>query len=512
MSGPVTPNELSRGARGDGVCSLQCSLVETGFDVDVDGRFEEATETAVASFQRHEGLPPTGRADDATRRLLAARAESIGGSWASAPPDDPDAWDTERLVLMNPAGRGQAVSPLEHLMRVGAASPDLLCNVSSRFEETCDAATVICFGQLPFPLPGRYGDVVLEGCSRGVSFAMSLLPGRIGVDLSGTSVLHAPPKLAGRASSSTERSRPMSNGVSVTQIVGRVELWGRRQRAHSRYEEHLTEEGLLDGIVVDHGVGSAQPDPQGREWRTPMNAEQFEVNVSRRLAWEFRCAVVRVLSASERVGLSDAGVRDTLLGYFLMPAPGRVTFHDPPQPTLAFAAREQQDDDRSALEQEIASLTDRLHRLESFLKSARGRGKVFLSHSHGDKPVVEKVKQYLESRGVPTWYDADQLDIGDNLMKTITDAIDGSVFVCVFLSRQSIESRWVQHELDLALRQVHEAKSKFLPVKLDDLPEKEIPGHLSGLLWGDLREGSQAQIERLGEQLIRAIARFDGDS
>ncbi len=104
-----------------------------------------------------------------------------------------------------------------------------------------------------------------------------------------------------------------------------------------------------------------------------------------------------------------------------------------------------------------------LSELEMFLGRTRGRGKVFLSHSSADKPEVERVKELLEERGVPIWYDVDQLDVGDSVLEMITKGIDDSDF----------------------------------------------PGYLRGLVYADLREGTTEQVEEVVQKLERAVARFN---
>ena len=66
---------LMRGMSGDAVRNLQTLLNKCGYDCGTaDGKFGSKTEAAVKAFQRAEGLPETGTADDNTLAILAARA------------------------------------------------------------------------------------------------------------------------------------------------------------------------------------------------------------------------------------------------------------------------------------------------------------------------------------------------------------------------------------------------------------------------------------------------------
>ena len=67
---------LGPGDEGDGVLQLQAVLRELAGEypippVPADGRYGEATERAVAAFQRTAGLSPTGCTDRGTWRALA---------------------------------------------------------------------------------------------------------------------------------------------------------------------------------------------------------------------------------------------------------------------------------------------------------------------------------------------------------------------------------------------------------------------------------------------------------
>jgi peptidoglycan hydrolase-like protein with peptidoglycan-binding domain len=79
---PAPSSGLAVGAQGDAVKALQTALMAFGVFVPggADGVFGPATKTAVANFQRWNGLAVTGAVDDAT----AAKLE-LGSSPAAAP-------------------------------------------------------------------------------------------------------------------------------------------------------------------------------------------------------------------------------------------------------------------------------------------------------------------------------------------------------------------------------------------------------------------------------------------
>lgn len=110
---------------------------------------------------------------------------------------------------------------------------------------------------------------------------------------------------------------------------------------------------------------------------------------------------------------------------------------------------------------------------------------IFLSHNHADKPFVRRLAQDLQTAGVRVWIDEAEIMIGDSLIEKIRQGIDEMEYVGVVLSQNSVESRWVQEELDIAMNQQIEGRRvKVLPLLLDDC---ELPGFLQGKLYADFQ-------------------------
>lgn len=75
---------------------------------------------------------------------------------------------------------------------------------------------------------------------------------------------------------------------------------------------------------------------------------------------------------------------------------------------------------------------------------------VFISYSHGDGAFAQRLRQSLHAQGVDLWIDVDELLPGDSLLDKIHAGISTATFFFVILSRASVTSRWVQHELKTA--------------------------------------------------------------
>ncbi len=68
--GAVDSGNLYKGCTGDKVKELQTKLNKIGYGLTVDGDFGPKTEIAVASFQGHNSLTPTGVVDENTMKVI----------------------------------------------------------------------------------------------------------------------------------------------------------------------------------------------------------------------------------------------------------------------------------------------------------------------------------------------------------------------------------------------------------------------------------------------------------
>ena len=103
-------------------------------------------------------------------------------------------------------------------------------------------------------------------------------------------------------------------------------------------------------------------------------------------------------------------------------------------------------------------------------------GSIFLSHSSKDKFFVRELAERLRGYGVKVWLDEAEIKVGESLSTKIGKAIDENDYVGVVLSQNSINSEWVQRELQVA---IHKEFSKKQVVVLPMLLEKvEIPPFL----------------------------------
>jgi hypothetical protein len=111
---------------------------------------------------------------------------------------------------------------------------------------------------------------------------------------------------------------------------------------------------------------------------------------------------------------------------------------------------------------------------------------IFLCHSLKDKLFVRNLSQHLKECGIHAWIDEAEIKIGQSLTNVIGDAISKIDFFGIVLSRNSIDSEWVQRELQIALqREFTERRVVVLPLLISDVV---IPPFLRDKLYADFRD------------------------
>jgi hypothetical protein len=109
---------------------------------------------------------------------------------------------------------------------------------------------------------------------------------------------------------------------------------------------------------------------------------------------------------------------------------------------------------------------------------------LFLCHSSSDKEFARKLAIGLAGNGLKVWIDEAEIQVGDSLLSKIESGILGAKYLVVLLSRASVQSRWCQEELRMALaRQISGRDITVLPVLIEAC---EVPGFLQEKKYADL--------------------------
>lgn len=128
--------------------------------------------------------------------------------------------------------------------------------------------------------------------------------------------------------------------------------------------------------------------------------------------------------------------------------------------------------------------------------------KLFISHSSKDKIFARKLHVDLKNMGADVWIDEGEIKIGESLKTKIYDSLKEIDFLLLLISTNSINSSWVQKELNYIIkREKKENKIVILPI----LYEKcQLPKIISDRLYADFSnprfysESLESLIERVG--------------
>jgi hypothetical protein len=117
---------------------------------------------------------------------------------------------------------------------------------------------------------------------------------------------------------------------------------------------------------------------------------------------------------------------------------------------------------------------------------------IFLSHNHRDKAFVRRLGIDLQRLGANVWLDDSEIGLGDSIVARVQHALTSADYVAVILSPHSVQSKWVQRELEVALNQeLKTGETKILPLLLSDC---SIPAFLEGRMYADFRDEHQYEV------------------
>lgn len=93
----------------------------------------------------------------------------------------------------------------------------------------------------------------------------------------------------------------------------------------------------------------------------------------------------------------------------------------------------------------------------------------FISYSAKDTPFAERLYADMQSKGVRCWYAPEDLKIGEMIRVGIDQSIRDHDKLLLILSKNSVESEWVEKEVETAMeRERKEKRTVLFPIRLDD--------------------------------------------
>lgn len=111
---------------------------------------------------------------------------------------------------------------------------------------------------------------------------------------------------------------------------------------------------------------------------------------------------------------------------------------------------------------------------------------IFLSHSTKDKPFAKRLAIRLQEAGVQVWIDDEKIKVGESIVAKLGEALDNVNFVGALVSEHSISSKWVSHEIQVAItKEIESSRPVVLPLLIGDV---KMPTYLKDKKYADFRE------------------------
>ncbi len=138
-------------------------------------------------------------------------------------------------------------------------------------------------------------------------------------------------------------------------------------------------------------------------------------------------------------------------------------------------------------------------------RNSKQRPQVFVSYASADSAAAKTIVEGLRSRNLNVWLDADELRPGNRWTESIRTAISANAYFLLLLSKHSVHSAWMPHEVEALLKELQSRDVTFLPVLLEDC---DIPSSLAMYQWFDMRSGVEENLEKLADAL-RSTQKID---
>ena len=127
--------------------------------------------------------------------------------------------------------------------------------------------------------------------------------------------------------------------------------------------------------------------------------------------------------------------------------------------------------------------------------------KVFLSYAELDQGSAQKLAKQLEAAGHRVWDPERDLLAGSDWASALMKQLKSADAMVVLLSPDSVESRWVSHEIEYALG-AERLRDRLIPVLVR--PTRKIPWILRELHMVRLADNPEGVAQEILERLDRS--------
>lgn len=131
--------------------------------------------------------------------------------------------------------------------------------------------------------------------------------------------------------------------------------------------------------------------------------------------------------------------------------------------------------------------------------------KIYISYNNKDHNIAQKISDELKTADHEILIDVDTLLPGEDITSTLFNALRKSEIMIVIITKNSINSKWVQNEIGAALSYTAERPNfGFFPIVIGDAV---IPDSIKHKLY---IQGSESDIDNIAKQVLSDVNRFLG--
>lgn len=128
-------------------------------------------------------------------------------------------------------------------------------------------------------------------------------------------------------------------------------------------------------------------------------------------------------------------------------------------------------------------IPEELYRAVKYItKDGKKKMSCFISYASQDEAFARGLRADLEAAKVETWYAPKDIPIGARIRTELDRAVQSSDLVVLILSKGSVESHWVEQEVETAFELERKTRSiRLLPIRVDDAVMQSVSGWASHL-------------------------------
>jgi len=113
--------------------------------------------------------------------------------------------------------------------------------------------------------------------------------------------------------------------------------------------------------------------------------------------------------------------------------------------------------------------------------------RIFLSHKGINKPLVDEIDRTLRLLNLKTWFDRDDLNAGDTLVRGVDEAFSHCAAAVFFISKEYVDAGVIRKEIDRALHEAATRPESFriipLVLRQHGGSDEHVPKPLKTLVW-----------------------------